>query len=251
MEDLVLGRIKRAANRLFPGDADQLVFNLPPKSKRFCTSDWQDDRFYLSSGISEVIRMMNLCGLSAESRLLDIGCGQGRIAIGASATLPNIRSYTGIDVHKPSIEWCQKYLARDRFHFLHVDTPNERYNPSGKGVVRLPIGSGAVDVAFLYSVFTHMHLPDIQAHLAEIARALVPGGRCLLTIYAEDWRVPEEENPEDYLPEMGKNVGALHRVVIDKSAFESSAVAAGFSVACFLYRSEAQTKQSVYVIEKS
>jgi len=240
--------IKQALRRIWPQSPERMCFVLPPKDRRFCTGDWKDNGFYLSSAIQEVFRLIDLCGLSHESRFLDIGCGQGRLAIGLQATFPKLKSYLGVDVHRPSVDWCQRYLARSNFAFVHVNTPNERYNPTGKTAPKLPADSGSIDVAFLYSVFTHMRLDDIKAHLAEIKRCLKPGGKVLLTVYVEDWPKPEEENPNGYLRELGENIGALHRVVIDKATFETACREAGLSIDAFLYRSETVTLQSAYVL---
>ena len=132
------------------------------------------------------------------------------MAIGLQAMFPTLKSYLGIDVHAASVAWCNRYLARPNFRFLHVDTKNERYNPEGRYTGRLPVADQSADIIFLYSVFTHMRLTDIQGHVAEIGRALAPGGRCLLTIYAEQWPKEEEENPPGYLSELGNHSGALH-----------------------------------------
>ena len=230
----------------------RICFRLPPHKTRFCTEAWRNDAFYFSSAIREVYRLSSLCGLHDNSRILDIGSGQGRLAIGLQAAYPSIKSYTGIDVHRPSVDWCNRHLAKKNFQFIHVDTPNERYNPKGsKRDRRFPIDDGSVDIAFLYSVFAHMRLDDIRDHLTEITRVLVSSGKCLTTVYAETWEMQEQENPPGYLKELGAHSGPLHRVVIDKTAFERACRDAGLSVAEFFYRSEAITNQSVYVLTKT
>ncbi|MDQ8727653.1 class I SAM-dependent methyltransferase [Bradyrhizobium sp. LHD-71] len=228
-----------------------LSFTLPPKGIRFCTEEWQDDGFYFASAVQEVFRLRELCGLSENTRFLDIGSGQGRLAIGLQAAYPKLKSYDGIDVHQPSVNWCKRHLERQNFRFMHVDTANERYNPSGKHRSAIPLDDNSCDITFLYSVFTHMRLNDVQLHLGEIHRTLAPSGKCLLTIYVEDWPRPEEENPTGYLSELGASVGALHRVVFDRKAFEGACSDASLSVERFLYRSEGVTKQSVYILSKS
>lgn len=227
-----------------------LSFTLPPKDIRFCTEEWQDDGFYFASAVQEVFRLKELCGLNEGTRFLDIGSGQGRLAIGLQAAYPKLTSYAGIDVHEPSVTWCKRYLERPNFRFIHVDTSNERYNPSGKHRSAIPLDNDSCDIAFLYSVFTHMRLNDVRQHLGEIYRTLSPSGKCLLTIYVEEWPKPEEENPTDYLSELGASVGALHRVVFDRKIFEEICDDASLSIDRFMYRSEGITKQSVYVLSK-
>jgi len=218
---------------------------------RFCTGEWQDDAYYFASAIREVHRLKTLCSLSEDSKFLDIGSGQGRMAIGLQAVFPGLRSYLGLDVHAPSVDWCNRHLARPNFQFRHVNYWNDRYNPQGRPPDRLPVRDAAVDIAFLYSVFTHMRLRDIEQYLGEVARVLASGGWCFLTIYAEEWSRPEDENPTDYLSELGAHTGALHHVVIDRKAFEGLCVRSGLSVARFMYRSEDVTKQSAYLLSKT
>ena len=225
-----------------------LTFTLPPKRMRFCTHEWQNDAYYFASAIQEVYRLIGLCRLTEETRFVDIGCGQGRMAIGLQAVFPKLKSYTGFDVHAASVAWCNQHLARANFQFRHVDTSNERYNPGGRAAVGLPSEDGSADVVFLYSVFTHMRLDDIRKHLKEIRRVLSPGGRCFLTLYSEDWQAPEEADPPGYLSELGPTSGALHRVVVDKTAFGRACRDAALSIEQLFYRSEVATKQSTYLL---
>lgn len=243
--------LQTLARKVLKPDSRSISFVLPPKSSRFCTEDWQEDAFYFSSAIQEVARQVRLCGLDEGSRFVDIGSGQGRLAIGLQAMFPRLASYTGLDVHAPSVEWCNAHLMRPNFQFVHVDTANERYNPHGKQSVRLPLADSSADVIFLYSVFTHMRLSDIEAHLAEIGRIMSPSGSCFLTIYAEDWPTPEEENPAGYLSELGGHQGALHRVVIDKRRFSDACAKVRLKVRDFYYRSETVTKQSSLVLSRA
>jgi SAM-dependent methyltransferase len=226
----------------------KISFVLPPKSSRFCTEDWQDDAFYFSSALQEVARQTRLCGLDDSARFVDIGSGQGRLAIGLQAMFPRLKSYTGLDVHAPSIDWCNKNLRKPNFSFIHVNTANERYNPSGAQQARLPVADHSADVIFLYSVFTHMRLPDIDAHLGEISRIISPAGSCFLTIYAEDWPTAEQENPPGYLSELGEHLGALHRVVINKKDFSEACARHQLTIRDFYYRCEGVTKQSALVL---
>jgi len=60
------------------------------------------------------------------------------------------------------------------------------YNPQGKSNARdyrFPFATSSFDFAFLASVFTHMLPDDLENYLSEIARALKPGGKCLITYF--------------------------------------------------------------------
>lgn len=228
---------------------------LPPPRNRFCTDDWKDDAFYLTSAKQEVERLRCIARLDEQSSLLDIGCGQGRLAIGLAAALPTLRLYCGVDVSRPSVNWCNLNIAafHPNFRFLHMDIQNERYNPNGlpfRPPVQLPLADQSFDVAFLYSVFTHMRSNDVASYLRDAGRVLRPGGRAFFTVYAEDDCEEEAENPPGYLAELGASTGALHRVRFHRAFFDRMIEAAGLQVTQFHYRSEAVTRQSAYLVTR-
>lgn len=252
----MIKNVIRGGDRFASAFVSYQGLRLPPPGSRFCTEDWKDDAFYVSSAKAEVERLVSLAQLDEQSKLLDIGCGQGRLAIGLTAKLPKIDLYCGIDVSRRSIEWCNRNLAafHSNFRFLHLDIQNERYNPYGipfEPPVQLPLADDSFDVAFLYSVFTHMRSRDVESYLRDIGRVLRPGGRVFFTVYVEEGCAPEAENPPGYLEELGASSGALHRVLFERTFFESMIRSAGLQIGGFYYRSEEVTKQSAYLLVKS
>src|ERR1700722_3185823 len=76
-----------------------------------------------------------LAGLRAEDRVLDVGCGVGRMARVLTSVLRPPGSYDGFDIGLSGIEWCRVHY-RDTpapFRFEHADLHNSVYNPSGTG----------------------------------------------------------------------------------------------------------------------
>ncbi|MEJ6515015.1 MAG: class I SAM-dependent methyltransferase, partial [Pseudomonadales bacterium] len=67
----------------------------------------------------------------AETDVLDMGCGTKLVQAILDRELP-VRSYVGIDVHTPLIEFLKCNVTDDRFTFFPSDTHNEMYNPEGK-----------------------------------------------------------------------------------------------------------------------
>lgn len=134
---------------------------------------------------------IRLCALGPESRVLDIGCGLGRVAIPLTRILRGRGFYEGFDVEPARVHWCQNRISRlyPRFHFQRLDVRNGLYNATGAtaaAAARFPYPDGSFDVALAVSVFTHM-LPDgVDRYLAETARVLRPGGRCLATFFLLD-----------------------------------------------------------------
>jgi SAM-dependent methyltransferase len=129
-----------------------------------------------------------LAGLRKSDRVLDVGCGIGRMAIPLAGYLDESGSYEGLDIVRLGIDWCRKEISSSypRFQFHHADVFNRGYNPGGRAdpaTYRFPFEKDEFDFVFLTSVFTHMLPIDIENYAAEIARVLKPDGRCVATFY--------------------------------------------------------------------
>lgn len=130
----------------------------------------------------------DLVDLQPEDRVLDVGCGIGRLARPLAGYLSPEGSYDGFDVAEIAVEWCQRHY-RERhpnFHFTYVDVANGSYNPDGSSsaqALAFPYPDASFDFVFLTSVFTHMMPSEVERYLEEIARVLAPGGRCLVTFF--------------------------------------------------------------------
>ncbi len=157
--------------------------------------------------------------LKDNSRVLDIGCGCGKIA----RTLvyhPYIEHYIGFDVIRENVEWCEQSivpLTNGRFEFHYLDVFSGAYNPSGKlkGTdVVFPVADGAIDFAFAGSVFTHLLEEDAKHYLREVRRALAPEGIFLPSIHT---------NPSPGTEYSGKE----NRIDVDAAYFIELAKAAG------------------------
>ncbi len=126
--------------------------------------------------------------LTPDSKILDIGCGLGRLARPFTQYISAEGEYWGTDVAKDSIEWCREQYSEKykNFNFLWHDTYNKSYNPNGKKenlVFRFPFEDSSLDCIFLFSVFTHMYIKDAENYMFEVARILKPGKKCIITWY--------------------------------------------------------------------
>jgi SAM-dependent methyltransferase len=125
-------------------------------------------------------------GLRPEDRVLEIGCGIGRMARVLAGVLSPPGSYDGFDVVASGIAWCQERY-RDTaapFNFLHANLRNSAYNPGGTldaDSYRFPYDDGAFDLVIATSLFTHLLPAAAEHYLAEAARVLAPGGRLFCT----------------------------------------------------------------------
>jgi SAM-dependent methyltransferase len=124
--------------------------------------------------------------LQPHDRVLDVGCGIGRVALPLLHVVEPPGSYDGFDIVPHAIRWCTEHISANAPHFRFVlaDVFNGDYNPRGREAAaryRFPYESAAFDVVFATSVFTHMPAAEVGNYLREIARVLAPGGRCLIT----------------------------------------------------------------------
>ena len=127
-------------------------------------------------------------GLQPHHRVLDVGCGVGRIAYALAYYLDERGSFDGVDVMRPLIEWATANLAsrRPNFHFQHVDIYNGMYNPKGTldaNTFSFPYKDAAFDLVTVTSVFTHIQRRELRHYLDEIGRVLAPGGRVAATAF--------------------------------------------------------------------
>jgi ubiquinone/menaquinone biosynthesis C-methylase UbiE len=130
-------------------------------------------------------------GLKPYERVLDVGCGIGRMAVPLTRYLNEKGSYEGFDVWAEGINWATKNITPKfpNFHFKFVDVQNKGYNPKGKlraAEFKFPFENESFDFVFLTSVFTHMVPKDLENYLSEIARVLKTSGRCLITFFLLD-----------------------------------------------------------------
>jgi SAM-dependent methyltransferase len=175
----------------FVGDIVDVVFRrredlVPPRPLRSLVGSAADWRDHVASGEEFVGYFRDLCGLAPDEAVLDVGCGSGRMAVPLTRYLKPAGAYEGFDIVAAAVKWCNRRIGAryPNFRFQHADVYNTRYNARGRtraSAYRFPYADARFDLAFACSVFTHL-MPDAAEHyLAEIARVLRPGGRCLIT----------------------------------------------------------------------
>ena len=205
---------------------------LPAKHLRLCGTEFEDDEHFIDSAIAEADRLVEYFGLNLRSCILDVGCGPGRLAIGILNRVGQVQQYSGVDIVRKRIKWCQRHIARQHsnFQFGHIDIHNPRYNPGGKPIdagFRFPFSDHQFDIVYLYSVFSHMVSDEVQVYLGEFQRLLKPSGKMFLTAFVED-AVPEMTiNPKDYYRTWK---GPLHCVRYDMNFFGSLLSEHGFKI---------------------
>jgi len=131
------------------------------------------------------------CPILPHQAVLEIGCGVGRDAIQLTHHLDSSGSYVGVDIIRPSIDWCRSNISarHENFRFEYLDIHSEIHNPTGTlqvTDVSLPVADRSVDRIILQSVFTHMFERDIVHYLREFRRSLRRGGRVCASLFLLD-----------------------------------------------------------------
>lgn len=224
---------------------------IPSPDRRWCGPEFKDDNFYIKSAEGEANRLINNFQCTQKSRILDVGCGQGRLAIGVLRVIGKI-DYLGIDIDEKSINWCKQYIERNHpsFKFQCLNLYNERYHKEGTKIddgFHFEIEPKSVDIAYLYSVFTHTTEEDMRVYLKEFLRVLDDDGKIFFTTFFED-EVPNISiNPENYSL---KCSGPLHIVRYSKNYLFSIFDEIGYSIENFSHGTEVNGQSAVYLSKK-
>ena len=147
------------------------------------------DGDYRAIGLEYLGHFVHIGGLKRTHRVLDIGCGIGRMAVPLTQYLdPRAGTYEGVDPVNEGIEWCVQNIAsaHQNFRFCRLDVAHELYNPGGTMAgdqVALPFPGNNFDFVAMVSVATHLPAKEITAYAREVMRLLAPGGRLFLTAF--------------------------------------------------------------------
>jgi SAM-dependent methyltransferase len=155
----------------------------PPPELVFC-----GDGDFAAIGAEFLGHFITRGGLGPLERVLEIGCGVGRMAVPLTRYLQPPGRYDGVDIVAAGITWCQNAITPHypAFAFHHLDLVHPLYNPTGTRATteaRLPFADGAFDFICLVSVLTHLGRDEVAHYAREISRLLAPGGRCFATAF--------------------------------------------------------------------
>lgn len=173
MTDIATLRAHLSRNRFMP---------VPPPELHFV-----GDGDFRAIGAEFLERLIRDAGHKPGDRVLDIGCGVGRLALPMTQFLDQ-GTYDGLDPVAAGIEWCTSIITpvypNVRFH--HLDVQHGLYNPGGKletARTRLPFADESFDLICMISVLTHLDKREALHYAAETARLLASGGRCFATAF--------------------------------------------------------------------
>lgn len=120
--------------------------------------------------------------LSEFGRVLDWGCGAGRVARHLTKCI-NPTDVYGCDIDPEAIRWAQENLAASNFEVIPIRPPTS-------------YEAAFFDVVYGISVMTHLDEPTQLLWLAELRRITRPGAILLLSVISEPMR---QANMPEYL----------------------------------------------------
>lgn len=159
---------------------------VPPRRLRFV-----GDGDFAAIGREFTGHLQALAGLTPQSRVLDAGCGVGRLAIPLLDVLSPEGRYEGFDIVPRAIRWCEREIAprHPGFRFTLANLGNGAYRRGRAGsaaTFRFPYPDASFDVVVATSLFTHLLPDEARNYVEQIGRVLAPGGRCLVTWFVRN-----------------------------------------------------------------
>lgn len=155
-----------------------------------------------------IANLRRFVGLAPDMSILEIGCGIGRDAIPLTKILDHQQGgrYVGVDIIKPSIDWCVANIQKrnPNFVFHHMDIGDEIHNPGGAVdtlQTNLPVPDNRFDRIILQSVFTHLMQRELEHYLSEFRRVLKPGGLVYCTVFIYDEAIIEKAQANNPAPD--------------------------------------------------
>lgn len=126
------------------------------------------------------LRILRRFGLSAGDRLVDVGCGSGRLSAALTREFGAGIGYLGLDVVPALLE-----------HAARISDPS--YTFAVNTELTIPVDEGECDVVAFFSVITHLRHEESYRYLRDAARAVRPGGLIVATFLESErhWSIFE------------------------------------------------------------
>lgn len=105
--------------------------------------------------------------VSEDSRILDLGCGNGKVL---SSLIGKAVSITGIDFSRKAIELCRRLMEKEDVNLAVADARS------------LPFRGESFDVVIAHHLLEHLPLNGRRKAVSEIRRILKPNGVVIVSV---------------------------------------------------------------------
>ena len=162
-------------------------------------------------------QVLRQAGLAKGMRVVDLGCGSGRLASVLHST--EEISYVGIDIIKKLLDYAKTKAPRYEF-ILHRD-------------LSIPQPDASADIVSAFSLFTHLLHAETYIYLEESKRVLKPGGRIVFSFL--EFSEPAHWTVFAHTYETVRNRTADHlNMFIERNAISTWAAHLGLEVERFI-----------------
>ena len=156
---------------------------------------WLLENPYVNA-VASAETVLDRVGLENGMRLLDVGCGPGRLTVPAARQVLPAGEVVAVDIQTSMLAQAKQRVQEAGLH-------NVRFLHAGLGQGRLE--EDRFDRALLVTVLGE--IPDQETALSEIWRALKPGGVLSITEVFPD----PHYQPRDKVGELASKVGFQHQ----------------------------------------
>jgi ubiquinone/menaquinone biosynthesis C-methylase UbiE len=114
------------------------------------------------------LALLTSFGLREGQRIIDVGCGSGRLAAALTRRFGDKISYLGLDIVQSMLD-----------HAKSVSDPSYRFTMNTE--LTIPVPDASCDFVVFFSVVTHLLHEESFRYLRDARRALKPEGRLAVT----------------------------------------------------------------------
>lgn len=153
-------------------------FRVPPAGLAYDAYGSVNWKAYYQGGRQTAELMAEVINAHAKSenlRVLEWGCGPGRLIRHLADALQRPCELTGCDYNEASVAWCRQNLPEIRFLPNRLEPPIE-------------LEAGEFDCIYAFSVLTHLSAEAHELWRQELQRLLAPGGVLVVTTQGDAYR---------------------------------------------------------------
>jgi SAM-dependent methyltransferase len=145
---------------------------------------------YENTGEKSLAYARELLGLEsfADTDILDVGCGFRFAMTLVNRDIP-VKSYTGVELTEPLVDYLNKELRDDkRFSFHYWNVHNSLFNATGIPMYMFDCFPSPknFDVIWAWSVFTHLNPYDAAQMLKLMRRHIRPKTQLFFSAFIDD-----------------------------------------------------------------